>query len=138
MAFTDLSTTTQELLTQQFVFISKSGILLTLLVFSLLTIFYIKPKKTALLGTKLIRGIGYYTSWVYVISTPLQFFLLAPTVALDVVVMLLLAFYSVVFVIMMIIFLTNIIFHGTYFLTDLVTGENNYSQVEKEVLRPFK
>ena len=138
MAFSDLSPTLQDLLTQQYIFIGKAVFLLAFLLISIVVINYWKPKKSPFLGVKLIRGLAFYVSWAYVVTAPLMTLLLAPQVPFSVVVQLVLVIYLVIMVLMGMIFVINFVFHGAHFASDLVTGENNFNKASGEILKPFK
>lgn len=138
MAFTDLTTLTQNLVLLQYEFLGKAILLLILVGFSFFYVRNFQQKNTsAYKFTKMFKGLIYIMSWTTLVFSPLFVLFLAPEVPFTDILQFFVVGYSIFILIAGVLISFNIIYYGTHSLMDFFGMENDAKTGKKEFNRIF-
>ena len=122
MAFADLSSSIQDLVMLNFEFFAKFVIIVgTLFACIYLVSTFKKEECSSFVAMRYIKGISYIIAKLYIFMSPMMIFLFYPQVHVDTILIVLVSYYSVMFIIMgFIVIPINVLLFGGAFITDLL------------------
>jgi hypothetical protein len=138
MNFNELPEIVQSMYVINFNFLYKLIIIFIFISISFLIIKYWKPKDSKYKMVKAIRTIYYFIAWVVLITIPFHFAYLSPKIALSSIIQPLIFFYTVNFAVLGLVISLNILWYGSAFFTDLITGDNKSNAVKQDMKKYFK
>ena len=135
MAFTDLSETLQNMVMLNFETFGKFLLIFGVFFFCL---YFVKKfdykEKSPFFAISYLAGISFVACKIYLFLSPLTIFLMYPQVSIDVVLTVLIAMYSVLFLVFGFILIPiNIVLYGSAFAYDLLGVKSNSSKIKAEV-----
>ena len=139
MAFTDLSSTMQNLVMLNFEFFAKFVIIIGVLFACIHLVSTFKnTDRSSFVAMRYIRGIFYIIAKFYIFISPMMIFLFYPQVSVNTILILLVSFYSVMFsIIGFIVIPINLLLFGSSFITDMlglqVKGTDMGDKIRKEL-----